>query len=173
LTHFVASEGLGNALQPIITPLQSFRVANNYHLFTQITRDRVEPEFQLLTHDDGRWQSLEMHYKPGSVHRSPRWATPHQPRVDFLLWFYGLSFRQRTPEYVSRLVDRLCHDPAAMAPLFLESLPSAPHAIRIEFWRYHFTTVKERRDAGAWWKRTSLGSTVPTICEIGSLKPIG
>jgi len=173
LTYFVASEGLGNALQPIITPLQSFRVANNYHLFTQITRDRVEPEFQLQTQDGGRWQPLGMHYKPGPVHRPPRWATPHQPRVDFRLWFYGLSFRQRTPEYVSRLVDRLCHDPAAMTPLFLESLPSAPYAIRIEFWRYHFTTVKERRDTGAWWKRTSLGATTPTICETGSLKPIG
>jgi hypothetical protein len=105
-----------------------------------------------------------MQYKPGPVDRPPRWATPHQPRVDFLLWFYGLSFRQQTPEYVSQLLDRLCHDPGAMAPLFVESLPSAPYAVRIEFWRYHFTTAEERRATGAWWKRASLGSLPPMIC---------
>jgi hypothetical protein len=164
LTYFVGSQALESAVQPIISPLRPFRVANTYHLFTQITRDRIEPEFQIRTQDDKPWRPLDMHYKPGPVTRAPRWATPHQPRVDFLLWFYGLSFRQQTPEYVSRLLDRLCHDPSAVAPLFVEPLSSAPLAIRIEFWRYHFTTAKERRETGAWWKRISLGSSSSMIC---------
>ncbi len=164
LTHFVASETLAKVVQPIISPLRPFRVANTYHLFSHITRDRIEPEFQLQTQDDERWQPLAMHYKPGPVTRPPRLATPHQPRVDFLLWFYGLSFRQQTPEYISRLLERLCHDPEAMAPLFVEPLPPKPRAIRIEFWRYHFTTAEERRDTGAWWKRTSLASSLPISC---------
>jgi len=164
LSYFARSEGLGNALQPIISPIRTFRVANTYHLFTQITRDRFEPEFQFQTQDDERWRPLDMHYKPGPVDRAPRWATPHQPRVDFLLWFYGFSFRQQTPEYVLRLLDRLCHDPGAMKSLFVEPLSRPPRAIRIEFWRYHFTTVEEGRETGAWWKRTSLGSFPATIC---------
>jgi hypothetical protein len=164
LSYFVGSQALENSVRPIVLPLLSFRVANTYHLFTQITRDRIEPEFQVQTNGGEQWRPLDLHYKPGSVDRPPRWATPHQPRVDFLLWFYGLSFRQQTPEYVSRLMDRLCHDPGAMAPLFVGSLPTEPYAIRIEFWRYHFTTAKERRDTGAWWKRASLGSLPPTVC---------
>lgn len=164
LTDFIASERLARAVAPIVSPLQPFRVANTYHLFGHITRERIEPEFQLRSHVDGRWQPLVMHYKPGPVHRPPRFATPHQPRVDFLLWFYGLSFRQRTPEYVARLVDRLCHDPEAIAPLFVEPLPAAPQAIRIEFWRYHFTSAEQRRTTGAWWKRVSLGSSPPRGC---------
>ena len=105
-----------------------------------------------------------MHYKPGPLERPPRFATPHQPRIDFLLWFYGLSFRQRTPEYVVSLLDRLCHDPEAVAPLFVEPLPAAARAVRIEFWRYRFTSPEERRDTGAWWKRTSLASSRPVNC---------
>jgi hypothetical protein len=164
LTHFVASEALVSAVAPIISPLRPFRVANAYHLFGHITRDRIEPEFQLQTRDDEHWRPLAMHYKPGPVTRPPPLATPHQPRVDFLLWFYGLSFRQQTPEYVSRLLDRLCHDPEAVAPLFVEPLPPAPRAIRIEFWRYQYTTADERRDTNAWWKRTSLGSSRSVSC---------
>ena len=164
LTQFVASGALTNTIQPIIAPLRPFRVANTYHLFSHITRERIEPEFQVQTRDDVRWRPLAMHYKPGPVTRPPRLVTPHQPRVDFLLWFYGLSFRRQMPEYVSRLLDRLCHDPEAIAPLFVEPLPPAPRAIRIEFWRYHFTTAEERRGTGAWWKRTSLGSSPPMGC---------
>jgi hypothetical protein len=165
LTHFVASEGIANALQPIISPLGAFRVANSYHLFSHITRERIEPEFQVQTRDRPSWRPLAMNYKPGFVARPPRFATPHQPRVDFQLWFYGLSFRAQTPEYVTRLVDRLCHDPQAVAQLFVEPLPAVPLAVRIEFWRYEFTTSEERRDTGAWWKRASLGSTRPVSCE--------
>jgi hypothetical protein len=165
LTHFVASETLTNSVQPIISPLRPFRVANTYHLFSHITRDRIEPEFQVQSQDDERWRPLAMHYKPGPVSRPPRLATPHQPRVDFLLWFYGLSFRHQTPEYVPRLLDRLCHDPEAISPLFVEPLPPTPRAVRIEFWRYHYTTAEERRDTGAWWRRTSLGNAGPASCE--------
>ena len=165
LSHFVASPSLTSALAPIVSPLRPFRVANTYHLFGHITRERIEPEFQLKLEADEDWRPLVMHYKPGPVTRPPAFATPHQPRVDFLLWFYGLSFRQRTPEYVPQLLDRLCHDPQAIAPLFVEPLPEAPRAVRIEFFRYQFTSVEERRDTGAWWKRISLGSTKPLRCS--------
>ncbi len=164
LAHFVDSPAIANAARSIISPLRPFRVANSYHLFGHITRERIEPEFQLQTQEDETWHALAMHYKPGPVAVPPRFATPHQPRVDFLLWFYGLSFRQRTPEYVSQLLDRLCDDPEAIAALFVEPLPPAPRAIRIEFWRYRFTTLDDRRDSGAWWKRTSLGHTPPLRC---------
>ena len=72
-----------------------YRVANAYHLFGHITRERIEPEFQ--TRDGDRWRAHDLHYKPGDPLRPPPVVAPHQPRVDFLLWFYGLDFRRGSP----------------------------------------------------------------------------
>ena len=62
-----------------------------YFLYStgSITRERIEPTFE--TSDGTSWTPLAFHYKPGPVDRPPPFVAPHQPRVDFLLWFYGLS----------------------------------------------------------------------------------
>jgi hypothetical protein len=139
-----------------------FRVINTYHLFGQITTERIEPEFQTSS-DGGEWVAHELWHKPGDPQRRPDYVAPHQPRVDFQLWFYGLSPRS-APAYVESLVARLCRDPAAVQPLFRDRLPSQPVAARIAFWQYHFTSPAERAATGAWWTRTLLGATEPIAC---------
>jgi len=52
---------------------------------------------------------------------------PHQPRVDFRLWFYGLAYRGAPPGYV----DALCWDSRAIAPLFAQRPPES--AVRLAF----------------------------------------
>ncbi|HEX7480033.1 MAG TPA: lipase maturation factor family protein [Polyangiales bacterium] len=143
--------------------LQPLRVANVYHLFGQITRARFEAEFQ--TQVDGQWLAQPLHYKPGPVDRAPPFVAPHQPRVDFQLWFYGLSFQGGMPSYVSALLDRLCEDPARVQSLFAQPLPAAPDAVRIMFHRYHFSSWAEHVRSGAYWTREELGVTAPRQCR--------
>jgi hypothetical protein len=131
-----------------------YRIVNTYHLFGHITRERIEPTFE--TYDGSRWTSHDLHYKPGDPMRAPPFVAPHQPRVDFLLWFYGLSYERGTPRYVQSLVTRLCTDPSAVSSLFVDPLPDRPRAARVVFYRYHFTTREERRTTGAWWTRERL-----------------
>jgi hypothetical protein len=131
--------------------LEPFRVVNTYHLFGSITRERIEPTFE--TFDGKAWTPLAFHYKPGPVGRPPPFVAPHQPRVDFLLWFYGLAPEQGVPGYVRALLDRLCSDPSAVAGLFIDPPPPAPEAARVSFYRYHFTTPEERARTGAYWTR--------------------
>ncbi|MFI5305730.1 MAG: lipase maturation factor family protein, partial [Polyangiales bacterium] len=107
-----SERGLGE-LYALVSPL---RLANVYHLFGHITRERVEPQFE--TQSNGRWTEHDLRYKPGNVRRRPPYVAPHQPRVDFRLWFYGLSFGRGMPRYVDRLLDLLCRDPSAVQPLF-------------------------------------------------------
>jgi hypothetical protein len=135
---------------------------NAFHLFAAVTRERIEPEIQIQT--DGIWTAHHLRYKPGDELRAPRFVAPHQPRVDFLLWFYGLAYQRRPPAYVGELLSRLCDDPSAVAPLFLSTPPPAPRAVRIVFWDYHFTSPAERHATGAWWKRRELASTEPFAC---------
>ena len=116
---------------------------------------------------DGRWTPQELWHKPGDPRRAPDFVAPHQPRVDFQLWFYGLAFRRREPTYVSTLVERMCEDPAAVQPLFRRPLPPHPAAVRIVYWRYVFASRAERRATGAWWSRARVAVSRAVTCSGG------
>jgi hypothetical protein len=163
LVHFSGSSALVRDVAPLRALYAPFRVVNAYHLFAAITRERIEPEVQTL--EDGQWTPHDLAYKPGDPTRAPPFVAPHQPRVDFLLWFYGLSSRRGIPPYVGALLSRLCSDPEAVAGLFPAPLPERPTAARIAFYRYHFTTPAERRATGAWWRREWVGATPPLGCD--------
>jgi hypothetical protein len=149
--------------EPLRQPIEALRLVHAYHLFGHITRQRIEPEFEVDTGDG--FQPLAMRYKPGPVDRPPPFVAPHQPRVDFRLWFYGLGFRRGVPRFVSTLLERLCTDPEAIRDLFT-SLPEKPaRYVRIRFWRYRFTSVEERAQSGNWWSRQELATTTPSRCQ--------
>jgi lipase maturation factor 1 len=147
------------ALRSWYAPL---RVVNTYHLFGHITRERIEPEIQIET--EHGWRAYHLRYKPGDPAASLPLVAPHQPRVDFQLWFHGLSF-QRRPAYLQALLERLCRDPEAVADLFVEAPPAGARAVRVEYWRYHFTTPEERAASGAVWKRESVAALRPWRCQ--------
>jgi hypothetical protein len=159
------------ALAPALELAETPRLVNTYHLFASITRERVEPEFQTLAPgadeaDEGAWTGHDLRHKPGAPTRRPDFVAPHQPRLDFQLWFHGLSYR-RQPPYVHVLLERMCEDSAAVRPFFSDSpspLPEHPRAVRVVYWQYHFTTPAEKRATGAWWRRERLGATVPVRC---------
>jgi hypothetical protein len=141
-----------------------FRLVNTYHLFGHITRERIEPQLEVST-DGTTFKEYDFKWKPGRVDRAPRYVAPHQPRVDFQLWFYGLSYQRGSPTYVVNLLDRACNDPDAIDPLFTERLPSKPAAVQLSFWRYHFTTPEERRQTGAFFRREKGVVTRPIPCD--------
>jgi hypothetical protein len=159
-------------MNPLLERNWRLHLVNTYHLFQSITRERIEPEFQTLAegplpereHDDTAWRAQHLRHKPGDVARPPDFVAPHQPRVDFLLWFYGLAFQRRTPPYVSALLERLCEEPPAVQPLFRAPLPAHPAAVRLVFWQYQFTSPAEKRATGAWWRRTRLATTRALPC---------
>ena len=153
--------------QRLVAPLQTryepWRLVNTYHLFGHITQERIEPEFQLES--NGTWQAFDLRHKPGDPNRAPDFVAPHQPRVDFQLWFYGLDFQRTTPAYVAALLNRLCHDPSAVQSLFAAPLPADPEAVRIVFWRYHFSPADAPT---AWWTREPLATSGAVPCRDGA-----
>jgi hypothetical protein len=155
------------ALRGLFDP---FRVINTYHLFGHITRERVEPEVQTLDGDDGAtWTAHHFRHKPGDPARAPDFVAPHQPRVDFQLWFYGLSHLGGSPAWVTELLARVCLDPDAVRGLFERPLPAHPQAVRLVFWRYHFTTPAERRAGAGWWRRQQVNETRPITCAVDEM----
>ena len=158
-------------IAPLVDRAETLRVVNAYHLFGSITRERVEPEFQTLDArdaageaNDDAWTPHDLLHKPGAPMRAPDFVAPHQPRLDFQLWFHGLAFRRGQPPYVHMLLERMCEDGDSVRPFFREPLPAHPSAARIVYWQYHFTTPAERRATGAWWRRERLAATAPVRC---------
>ena len=157
------SRDLGGNMSPVVGELSRLRLVNTYHLFASITRERIEPQVEILV--EGEWREQDLWHKPGDPTRAPDFVAPHQPRVDFQLWFYGLSVRRGVPAYVGALLDRVCQDPTVVAPLFRRALPASPQATRMAFYRYHFTSPEEQRATGAYWRRERLGSTTELRCD--------
>jgi len=144
--------------------IRKWRVANSYHLFTSITTRRNEPELQ--TSPDGlTWSAQHLKYKPGPVDRAPRWVAPHHPRVDFRLWFHGLSWSRHTPPYVANLLRRMCWDPHTVQSLFDSDLPGDTRHVRLVYWNHTYTSWAEGWSTGRWWHREKVGASRDISCE--------
>ncbi|MEO6953098.1 MAG: lipase maturation factor family protein [Polyangia bacterium] len=143
------------ALHDVYAPL---RVVNAYHLFGAVTTERIEPTFFVRVGQT--WTELALHDKPGPVERSLPIVQPHQPRVDFQLWFNGLRAGDRLPRYVVNLEDALCSEPSRVASLFTTAPPEHADAIQIRYARYHFTSPKEK----VLWTRAWIHSRPEHLC---------
>ncbi len=150
----------------VLSPMQSWRLANSYHLFGTVTTRRLEVDFQ--TDDGGGWTSQRLRFKPGDPLRPPPFIAPYHPRVDFQAWFFPLRLSEGAPQWVETLVRRLCQDPAAVQPLFASPLPHSPEAVRLVFAEYRFTDASTRARTGTWWTVREAGSTDPIPCRVES-----
>jgi predicted DCC family thiol-disulfide oxidoreductase YuxK len=157
---------LNQDVAPLTTVIGPFRSLNIYHLFASMTLVRREVVIE-GSNDGITWLPYEFRYKPGDVDRPPPFVAPHQPRVDFQLWFLLLRGRPPVDPYFTTLLSRLFYAPQAVAPLFArDPFPdAAPKFIRLEFYRYRFTDWETRRTTGAWWHRELLGVSKPMSAD--------
>ena len=142
---------------------ESFRIVNGYGLFRVMTKDRREIVIEGSA-DGIDWQSYEFKWKPGDVMRAPGWCAPHQPRLDWQMWFAALGSYRQNPWFVQTVIS-LLHGKAEVAALF-ERNPfpqTPPRYVRATLYRYRFTTAEEHRETGAWWKRQELGEYLPGV----------
>ena len=143
--------------------LEAFRIVNGYGLFRVMTKDRDEIVIEGST-DGIEWAPYEFKWKPGDVKRAPGWCAPHQPRLDWQMWFAALESPQQNPWLVGLIVRLLEGSRDVTGLLANNPFPDKPpHYIRAMFYRYRFTDSEERRQTGAWWKRQELREYLPTI----------
>jgi hypothetical protein len=81
---------LAQPLNRLLRTTSSFLLVNNYGPFAVMTTQRKEIIIQ-GSHDGQRWLDYEFKYKPGKLTREPDWNIPHQPRLDWQMWFSALS----------------------------------------------------------------------------------
>ena len=143
--------------------VSSFRSFNSYGLFRVMTTTR--PEIIVEGSNDGvTWQAYEFKWKAGDVKQRPRFVAPHQPRLDWQMWFAALGDLRSNPWFANMCVRLLQGSPEVQGLLERNPFPEKPpRFIRAVRYDYKFTTASERRATGAWWKRTEQDLYLPAI----------
>ena len=138
-------------------------IVNAYGLFAIMTTQR--PEIVVEGSDDGHdWREYGFRFKPGDVTHRPRWNIPHQPRLDWQMWFAALSDAQHERWFGSFLRRLLENSPPVLALLaFNPFRDHAPHFVRATLYRYRFAEPKERAATGQWWIREREGTYFPPV----------
>lgn len=143
--------------------LAPFRSCNNYGLFAVMTRTR--PEIIVEGSLDGEtWRAYEFKHKPGDLRRRPGFVAPHQPRLDWQMWFAALGSYRNNP-WFTRFCGRLLEgEPEVLALLADNPFPAdPPRYVRARLYRYQFTDLEQRETTGAWWRRELQGLYLPVL----------
>ena len=165
-TMLFARVGIALPIAPLIAPVVDFveplRSVNTYGLFAVMTTTR--PEIIVEGSNDGvRWQAYEFADKAGDVRRRPPWVAPHQPRLDWQMWFAALDdargelwfqrFCRRLLVAAPEVLRLIAYDPFAGRP---------PRLIRAVLYQYHYAPAEQHR-RGLWWTRERLGDYMAPI----------
>ncbi|MGH9030173.1 MAG: lipase maturation factor family protein [Acidimicrobiales bacterium] len=139
-----------------------YHLVNTYGAFGHVTRIRHEVVIE-GTDDpqpgpDTEWKEYEFKGKPGDPRRRPRQVAPYHLRLDWLMWFAGISLAYARA-WLPQLMVKLCQNDAATLKLLRSSpfVDSPPAFVRARLFRYRYTDAAEHREKGAWWDRAPVG----------------
>lgn len=140
-----------------------YRILNTYGLFSVMTTKR--PEIIVEGSADGtHWEPYAFYYKPGDVGRRPPFVAPHQPRLDWQMWFAALGPIRSSPwfyHFAQRLFDG--SEPVKKL-LAIDPFPDVPpRYLRAHVFDYRFTSPSERAETGDWWTRSFSHVFLPPI----------
>jgi predicted DCC family thiol-disulfide oxidoreductase YuxK len=148
------------ALTRAVSPLF---IVNPYGLFAVMTTAR--PEIVIEGSTDGEtWREYVFRYKPGPLSRPALWNIPHQPRLDWQMWFAALGSVRDNP-WVASLMLRLLEGSPSVLALF-DSNPFAdgpPKYIRAQLYDYRFADRRTHAATGQWWVRRPEGLYFPEV----------
>ena len=148
--------------QAMNASFNKWHFVNTYGAFGTVTRTRreviVEGTSDAVVTPATEWREYEFKGKPGDVRRRPRQYAPYHLRLDWLMWFAGIS-RDYAAGWFPRFAGKLLeNDPATVKLLRHNPFPDEPpRLVRARLFRYRFATRAERRATGQWWMREEIG----------------
>ena len=179
---------------PVVSQVYSFvrpfRSVNTYGLFSVMTKTRPEIIFELST--DGKdWEELKFKWKPVRLNETPGLIQPHQPRLDWQLWFAGLYYEQvlnvfqgmygRIPESYDEIhhfiygnLRQTYHQHVWVHKLMESILYESPPVLKListEEWPTGRTTIRAwlydyrftRNNSSNWWVRNNKRLLFPSF----------
>ena len=162
-SQFIGIKSLNRWSQTVIDLTDPLRSFNRYGLFAIMTTER--PEIIIEGSLDGvLWEEYRFKWKPDDVTKRPRIIAPHQPRLDWQMWFAALDHPFRHP-WLHRLMQHLLLEtPEVLELLDDNPFPTEPpQQVRALLYDYQFSDWKELRQNKAWWTRELKGLYIAPI----------
>ena len=139
---------------PDVAWITPFRSVNTYGLFADMTESRPEIIIE-GSNDRITWKTYEFRWKPGDLTTAPKWVAPHQPRLDWQMWFAALQGDyQNTYWFLNFMGSLLRGNPEVLKLLADNPFPDTPpRYVRATLYNYRFTDLATKRSDGMWWDR--------------------
>jgi hypothetical protein len=161
------------SVNPIANMLSSHQVmnrsfdplhlVNTYGAFGSVSKVRHEVIIEGTRGDATSTRSFrayEFKCKPGDVQRRPCLISPYHYRLDWQMWFAGLSDISQQPWLLRFVYKLLRAEPVVRSLLAHDPFGAqAPRYIRAELYEYHFAPASE----GAVWRRKRVGEYLRPI----------
>ncbi len=158
--------------QPVAAAMRLWRgwhLAHPFHVFPTMKTERIEVVIE-GSRDGEHWEEYLFRFRPDRLDEAPRFIVPHQPRIDWMMWFVpmGPIFLDWYEAFLHRLLENA---PEVTAQLAYNPFPDEPpRYLRSTLWRYRFTDPEERAATGHWWRREWLGPFWP-LAFVGGTRP--
>ncbi len=139
---------------PDVAWITPFRSVNTYGLFADMTETRPEIIVE-GSNDRILWKTYQFRWKPGELTDAPKWVAPHQPRLDWQMWFAALQRSyQNTYWFLNFMGSLLRGEPVVLKLLAENPFPDTPpRYVRATLYDYRFTELGTKRSEGIWWER--------------------
>jgi len=155
---YVFNQTLHPPLRDIARIGHRYGFGNVFHVFPTMQTQRYEFLIQ-GSYDGDKWYQYDFKYKPGPLMQAPVFNVPHQPRLDWMIWFVPPKF-SKMQQWFDQFMFRLWKNEKSVTDL-LRFNPfenqAAPKFLRVLVFQYHFTSFEEKEKTGHWWKAEFLG----------------
>ncbi|XP_029993059.1 lipase maturation factor 2a isoform X2 [Sphaeramia orbicularis] len=168
--EFDSNARLWPAVRQAYDVVDRYQLVNSYGLFRRMTGVGGRPEVVIEGSNDGvTWTEIEFMYKPGNLSASPPVVTPHQPRLDWQMWFAALGSHTHAPWFTS-LMYRLLQGKTDVIELIQTDInrypfhQQPPTYLRAHRYKYWFTEPKaDGSYPQRWWRRVYDEEFYPTV----------
>lgn len=170
--HLGVDAQLKSSLPQALQDVQSW-TANNYRLtspyffhrrYLEEEEGRVEVILEGSDRIDSTWKEYNFRFKPGDISDRLPIASPHQPRLDYQMWFAARGHYSHN-HWLLNLVYRLLTQQHEVLELMGENpFPDEPPKfIRASLYKYHFTSKDKSDETRDWWTRERVGDYLPVL----------
>eukprot|EP00731_Ephydatia_muelleri_P007160 Em0003g1408a len=147
--------------------MDNFAVTHSYGLFRRMTGVGGRPELIIEgtnNVDTEQWMEYEFLYKPGDTYKPPTYVAPHQPRLDWQMWFAALGSYEHNPWLVHLVYKLLIGQKEVLQLMRPAPFASPPRFIRVQRYLYHYTPINASAglwdQSQKWWYREYQGEYI-------------
>ena len=147
----------GEPLKSLMRLTSAFSLVNNYGPFAVMTTERNEIIIE-GSNDGNNWLTYQFNYKPVYLDQSLSWNIPHQPRLDWQMWFAALETPTSDSWFNAFMLKIKAGSPPVLSLLRYNPFANQPPRFLLALiYRYAFTSPGQRAATGQIWQRKYIG----------------